>query len=106
MILLEIYGNFLHPLSWGRTTRKKVNEMIYYIKAFFKSLLTLLCIGDVAKEAIELNLFLWGHLKSKVYATPSDILEELRERILNECGQMSPEILRRVLQRFEPNRFY
>ena len=29
------------------------------------------------------DYFLWGHLKSKVYLTPPQDVEELRERITN-----------------------
>ncbi|CAH2001325.1 unnamed protein product, partial [Acanthoscelides obtectus] len=40
-----------------------------------------------------LDLFMWGHLKSKIYATQPTSLEDLRQRIVNECLQITPQIL-------------
>lgn len=50
-----------------------------------------------------LDYFLWGHLKSKIYATQPGNLEMLRQRIITECRQITPEILQNVRQRFENN---
>ncbi|CAH2010232.1 unnamed protein product [Acanthoscelides obtectus] len=49
-----------------------------------------------------LDFFMWGHLKSKIYATQPTSLEDLR-RIVNECLQITPQILQNVRQRFEQN---
>lgn len=53
-----------------------------------------------------LDFFLWGHLKSKIYATQPTSLEDLRQRIVNECLQITPQILQNVRQRFEQNLYY
>ena len=50
-----------------------------------------------------LDFFLWGHLKSKIYKTEPTSLEDLQNRIVNECRQITPEILQNVRQRFEQN---
>lgn len=50
-----------------------------------------------------LDYFLWGHLKTKIYATQPDSLEDLRQRIINECRLVTPEMLQNVRQRFEQN---
>ena len=31
------------------------------------------------------DFFLWGHLKEKVYSTPIDSIEDLKNRIIREC---------------------
>jgi transposase len=43
-----------------------------------------------------LDYYLWGHLKSVVYQTRPRNKEELKERIRNECSQITEETLRRV----------
>ncbi|CAH1966184.1 unnamed protein product [Acanthoscelides obtectus] len=53
-----------------------------------------------------LDFFMWGHLKSKIYATQPTSLEDLRQRIVNECLQITPQILQNVRQRFEQNLYY
>lgn len=53
-----------------------------------------------------LDFFLWGHLKSKIYATQPASIEELRERITLECQQITPDMLRNVRRRFEQNLYY
>lgn len=53
-----------------------------------------------------LDFFLWGHLKSKVYTTEPESLEELRRRIVEECHQITPQILQNVRQRFEQNLYF
>ncbi|CAH2013085.1 unnamed protein product, partial [Acanthoscelides obtectus] len=40
-----------------------------------------------------LDSFMWGHLKSKIYATQPASSEDLRQRIVNECLQITPQIL-------------
>lgn len=47
-----------------------------------------------------LDFYLWGHLKSVVYATPVPDVAELRERIINGCIQIRgmPGIFERVRQ--------
>lgn len=52
-----------------------------------------------------LDFFLWGHLKSVVYKTQPTSLDDLRERIINECRRIPPETFRKVQQEFE-NRLY
>lgn len=53
-----------------------------------------------------LDFFLWGHLKSKIYATQPESLDDLRNRIINECRQITPQILSNVRERFQQNLFY
>ena len=43
-----------------------------------------------------LDFFLSGYLKSKVFKTPPQSLEELQERIRVECEQITPDVLRNV----------
>ncbi|EFN72307.1 hypothetical protein EAG_00103, partial [Camponotus floridanus] len=50
--------------------------------------------------------FLWGHLKSKIYETQPASLEDLRQRIVNECHKITPQMLQNVRQRFEQNLYY
>ena len=50
-----------------------------------------------------LDFFLWGHLKSKTYATEPGFLEELRRHIVEECRQITPQIFQNVRERFEQN---
>lgn len=53
-----------------------------------------------------LDFFLWGHLKTKIYATEPPSLEDLRLRIINECRLITPEMLQNVRQRFEQNLYH
>lgn len=53
-----------------------------------------------------LDFFLWGHLKSRIYSTPPASLEDLRQRITNECRQITPEMLQNVRERFQQNLYY
>ncbi|CAH1962421.1 unnamed protein product [Acanthoscelides obtectus] len=53
-----------------------------------------------------LDFFMWGDLKGKIYATQPTSLEDLRQRIVNECLQITPQILQNVRQRFEQNLYY
>ena len=45
--------------------------------------------------------FLWGHLKSKVYSTPPQNLEELKERIEIEMTELKnkPLVVRKVMRK-------
>ena len=40
------------------------------------------------------DFFLWGYLKSRVYANKPQTIAALKENIRQECEQLSPEILR------------
>ncbi|XP_018307235.1 uncharacterized protein [Mycetomoellerius zeteki] len=53
-----------------------------------------------------LDFFLWGDLNSKIYATQLASLEDLRQRIINECRQITPQMLQNVRQHFEQNLYY
>lgn len=44
-----------------------------------------------------LDFFLWRHIKSKVFSTPPDTLENLSERIVSVCREVTPEMLKNVL---------
>ncbi|CAH1998188.1 unnamed protein product [Acanthoscelides obtectus] len=45
-----------------------------------------------------LDFFMWGHVKSKIFATQPTSLEDLRQRIVNEWIQVTPQILQNVRQ--------
>lgn len=47
----------------------------------------------------------WVNIKSRTYATHPASLEELRERVVCESAQISPEILKIVQSRIQQN-FY
>lgn len=51
------------------------------------------------------DFFLWGHLKSVVFKTQPESIEELRRRITEECRALSRETFENVRQEFE-NRLY
>lgn len=53
-----------------------------------------------------LDYFLWGHLKSKVYATQPADIEDLRQRIIEECRQVTPQVLANVRELFESRLYY
>ncbi|GBO08832.1 hypothetical protein AVEN_76284-1 [Araneus ventricosus] len=43
-----------------------------------------------------LDIYLWGYMKQRVYATPPPILQELRNRIEDACASVSPTMLYNV----------
>ena len=45
-----------------------------------------------------LDFFLWGYLKEKVYVTPPRDLDDLKERVENTCRQLTPDVLRSVVE--------
>uniref|UniRef100_A0A8D9AAQ2 Histone-lysine N-methyltransferase SETMAR n=1 Tax=Cacopsylla melanoneura TaxID=428564 RepID=A0A8D9AAQ2_9HEMI len=47
-----------------------------------------------------LDFFLWGYLKSKVYETPPNDIQDLKNRITNACRTITPGMLRNVRQEF------
>lgn len=47
-----------------------------------------------------LDFFLWGYLKSKVYATAPDSMDVLKQRITEECRAISADTFERVRQEF------
>ena len=44
------------------------------------------------------DFFLWGFLKSRVYVNKPETLESLKENIRQECENLSPEVLARVMK--------
>lgn len=44
------------------------------------------------------DFFLWGFLKSRVYVNKPQTLEALKENIRQECENLSPEVLARVME--------
>ncbi|GBM94179.1 hypothetical protein AVEN_273372-1 [Araneus ventricosus] len=44
----------------------------------------------------DLDFFLWGCIKQRVYATPPPTLQELRNRITDACASVSPAMLYNV----------
>lgn len=53
-----------------------------------------------------LDYFLWGHLKSKVYATQPANIEDLRQRIIEECRQLTPQVFANVRSLFQSRLYY
>ena len=53
-----------------------------------------------------LDFFFWGHLKTKVYTTKPNDLEDLRERIVRESRLITPEMLQAVREKFEHNLYH
>lgn len=52
-----------------------------------------------------LDFFLWGYLKSKVYRTRPETIEELEQRITEVCRNITPETYENVRQEFH-NRLF
>lgn len=53
-----------------------------------------------------LDFFFWGFLKSKVYVTKPQNLDDLRIRIENACQLITPEMLRNVQAAFESRLYF
>ena len=51
-------------------------------------------------DLTQCDFFLWGYLKSKVYATPPENMNQLRDRITEEVNQLKddPGLIRRVVK--------
>jgi hypothetical protein len=45
-----------------------------------------------------LDFFLWGYLKLKIYKSRSQTVDELKEKIINECQNISSEVLEKVME--------
>ncbi|KAJ8938601.1 hypothetical protein NQ318_020863, partial [Aromia moschata] len=43
----------------------------------------------------------WGHLKSVVFKTQPDSIEQLQQIIVQECRAISPETLQHVREQFQ-----
>jgi len=52
-----------------------------------------------------LDFFLWGHLKTQVYKTPPESIQDLKNRITLECRRITRETLLKVREEFQ-NRLY
>lgn len=48
-----------------------------------------------------MDYFLWGYLKAKVFKTKPENIEELKERIRQECRLISAEVIRNVQNEFQ-----
>lgn len=44
------------------------------------------------------DFFLWGHLKERVYINKPKTLQQLKENIQEEIGNLSPEVLKKVME--------
>jgi len=53
-----------------------------------------------------MDFFLWGHLKSVVYKTPPADLQDLRNRIVQECRAIPRETFQKVRLEFQNRLFY
>lgn len=52
-----------------------------------------------------LDFFLWGYVKSKVFVTQPESLDELRQRIIGICASLTPEVFQNVREEFEDRLF-
>lgn len=52
-----------------------------------------------------MDFFHWDHLTSKIYDNQPGSLDDLRNRIINECPQITPDMLSNVRVRSEQNLF-
>lgn len=52
-------------------------------------------------DLLQLDFFQWDYLNSKMYATKLESLDDFRNRIINECSQVTPERLNNIRKRFE-----
>lgn len=52
-------------------------------------------------DLFSLNLLLFGHLRSKMYAILPESLEDLWNCIINESFQITPDILHNARKQFE-----
>ena len=53
-----------------------------------------------------LDFFLWGHLKSKVFETAPRDIQDLKQRIVEECGKITPKMLENVRKAFEDRLYF
>lgn len=53
-----------------------------------------------------LDFFLWGHLKSVIFKTQPQSIEELRGKIVQECRAIPPVTFENVRREFEDRLFY
>ena len=44
--------------------------------------------------------FLWDYLKSKVYTTKPQDLDDLRQRVVDACAAIKPEMIRSSIEKF------
>lgn len=47
-----------------------------------------------------LDFFLWGYIKNKVYAIKPRDLEDLRQKIVNVCVDITPDMIRSAIENF------
>ncbi len=53
-----------------------------------------------------IRFFLWGHLKTVVFEKQPESLDDLKAKIKDECGKITPDTFRLVRQQFENRLFY
>lgn len=53
-----------------------------------------------------LDFFLWGYIKSTIYKTPVQNIEDLRHRIVQACRNITEETLHNVREEFTSRLFY
>ncbi|GBM99458.1 hypothetical protein AVEN_133478-1 [Araneus ventricosus] len=49
-----------------------------------------------SSDLTPLDLFLWGHIRGPVYASPPPTLQDLRRRITDACASVTPAMLHNV----------
>lgn len=47
-----------------------------------------------------LDFFVWSYIKSQMYTTNPDLLNELRQRITDICARISPDTFHNVREEF------
>lgn len=84
------------PAHWGLAPRNWLNQNYPHRWIGRASLhdLNLAAWPPRSPDLTPLDFFLWGELKQKVYAQPVTSVEQLRERILAVCAQITPTMCR------------
>ncbi|GBM64837.1 hypothetical protein AVEN_197055-1 [Araneus ventricosus] len=95
-----------HPLSWHSVsvrdynTRGPRSSIQQYIRDTFQQ--QVIGYGGCVEwpsrspDLNPLDLFLWGYIKQRMYATPPPTLQELRKCITDACASVSPAMLYNV----------
>lgn len=107
--ILEPFINQLHEdeLQQGYfqndgATSHTTPQSIAYLRQFFDDrLISLRCVPEFPPRSPDLTIldyFVFPHLKNIIFKTPVHTLPELRNRIVEECANITPEMLRNAFE--------
>lgn len=104
--LHRIYGNRFNRLWWfqdGAPAHRTMNVRQKLRELFGTRVVALHHDVEWPPRSPDLtpcDFFLWGHIKSKVYATPLENINQLQERIIREVNAIkeNPQMVRKVMQ--------